>query len=465
MVTSVSLFVADPSFYNHASPFREMLAAGGVGKLSKTGLSYFVDLYTDEDDRDPTSRVVDWTPVYAPSMLVDNSIYGTFVSDLTNAPQATRDGIYAIIDRILFHHSATTALETDLTTNAATSNVYVAGSALVSTSTVTDTVYSTTSNVVTAFSGPPYATFTITMPKGTDTVQYELTVYAQNASWLKNYPNSTITAVSPPIDYQDLLTMSLSTTTSNTFATAVSTAMLNYQSLAATMDADPSSGYVVFRVVVEDTLNNAEVSAPFLLTYNGSTPTQLTMREAVKAAVLGSGIGTEAQWQLRIPDLFIDTQFYLVPLYDQTTSESDGTIYPSVINPSILPTILGKVFPAYQPALLQSGVELILASYQRLWVASVEDPSSQTSTTIKTLFPTYQCYASTDSQFQYMDANTKAFAIQLTSAIAFAMGNTTSSTLQVVTDQGLSYVSFVLNNVEFCVVTPDSYTAMLEATS
>lgn len=472
LATTVDLFVTDPSFINHATPYHATLTNGGVGRLDDRGLSYFLDMYTDKDDRDPTTRVVDWTPVYAPFIMVDNAYYSDFITDLSAANQSVRDAVYAILDRTLFDHSATSDIETDLTTNAATKAVYVPQSLTLATSSVTDTVYSTTSNTPTPFTGPPYVTFTVTIPKGSTSVEYAITAYSDNATWLKLYPNTTIIAIAPPTDYNTLLNSPLTTAVANAFATATATVNLNYTSLFPSLDTKSCSGYLLYKVVVQDTVNNASVSAPFTILYKGSQPSQLQIRVAVKNAVVSSGYGTEDQWKARIPDLFVDKQFILVPMYDATTAESDSTIYPNIISPKTVITKMGKIFPSIDSATLLASTEVLLASYEKVWIAAIEDTDSDntedggvsTPTTLLQLFPTYQIYATTDPNFQFMDQSTQQFIINLSNALAVAMGNATSNVLTVTHDKTLSYIAFVMNSIEFCILTKDNYLELQGAT-
>lgn len=472
MATTVDLFITDPSFINHTTPYHATLTNGGVGRLDDRGLSYFSDLYTDKDDRDPTTRVVDWTPVYAPFIMVDKTYYSDFITDISSVDQSVRDGVYAIIDRALFNPTATSNIESDLTTNAVTKSIYVASSLTQATASVTDTVYSTTSNTATPFTGPPYVTFTISLPKGGTTVDYVITAYSDNATWLKLYPNTTIVAIAPPTDYNTLLNSPLTTAVANAFATASATVNLNYQALFPSLDTKSCSGYLLYKVVVQDTVNNASVAAPFTILYKGSQPSQLQIRVAVKNAVLTSGYGTEDQWKARIPDLFVDKQFILVPIYDATYSPSDATIYPNIISPKTVIAKMGKIFPSIDSATLLASTETLLASYEKIWVASIEDTSSDntegggtsTPTTLLGLFPTYQVYATTDPNFQFIDKTTQQFIINLSKALAVAMGNATSDVLTVTNDKTLSYIAFVMNSIEFCVITKENYLELQGAT-
>ena len=331
MSTPVALFVTDPSFYNHATPFISILDQAGIGKLTKQALTYFSTPYYAQDPRDPTTRSVGWAAEYPSTLLIDQSIYPDFVSQFQSTTSTVETSLFQILDQILFNPSSTTDLETWLTTTDGVKDLYVAGSVLHSTTNVTDTLYTNKSQNSQQFTTIPYATFTIALPTGGSTVNYDITAYVDTATWLARYPNTQIVAISPPMSYSDLLTASLSTANGNRLAIASETQTLNYDAISAQIQSTLSSGYTQFRVSVNDSANAATVSVNFLILYKGPVPTQLELRQAVGNALTNSGVGTQAQWQTRIPDLFVTTQFYLIPQYSNETTASGTTIYPSEI--------------------------------------------------------------------------------------------------------------------------------------
>ena len=87
------------------------------------------------------------------------------------------------------------------------------------------------------------------------------------------------------------------------------------------------------------------------------------------------------------------------------------------------------------------------------------------ATSIAQMFPTYQCYATTDTNFQFMDVATQQFVRTLSTILAIAMGNATSTVYFKTKDKELEYISFVLNSVEFCVITPECYKTLQDATT
>lgn len=466
MSTSVSVFFYDPVFINHSVPFQSHLSVGGVGLLSAKGLSFFSQLEQLTDTRTPSTRLVDWAPTStdSPSLLLDAQFYSQFQLDLTNAIQSDRDALFTILDAIFYHHG-TTSLETYLTTNPSASLLYKPQSLQLSTTTVTGTYYTGSPVTPTPINCVSYAEFSIVIPQGTTSVQYDLTVYIDNATWIAHYPNSTVVAVAPPIDYNTLLNTPLATTTANLFSTASNVSQLNYASLYPQLDTAPASGYINYFVTVYDP-DGSHTLAPFNILYRGAVPSQLQIRQAVLSSVLGSGIGTSAQWQTRIPELFVNSRYYLIPLWDNTFTLGNQSIYKGFVSTSRFLSIAQTILPATNNTVIAATTEVFEAAYNRIVLVSVEDITDPSKfTALSSVFPSYQAYSSTDTNFAYMTTATQNFATALNKVLAVASGNTVDPTMYITTDRGLQYISFTQNQIEFCVITQTGYIAMLSATS
>lgn len=465
MGTAVDFFVADSSFLDHRSPFVSVLDDGGIGRLTQHGLSYFVDAYVARDSRAPSARTVDWVAAYSPTLIIDSNFYQTFITQLEALDATTRTALFQMVDRLLFNPSATGDAEAWLTSTDKVKDLYVPKSLIKPTTQVSNPVYVGDNSTPQQFTSIPFVTFTVALPTGSTTTDYDITVYSDNGTWITRYPNSKIVAVSPPLSYDDLLNLPLTTASANKLASATGTVNLNYNAIAAQIKAEAASGYSMFSVKVIDSANNNTVLAPFLVLYKGAIPTQLEMRQAVKAEVLSSGIGTEEQWRTRIPELFVDMQFYLIPMYDNITGLPDEYIYPSIVNTWKVFGNAGKVLTNVDTTYLQKNTELLAANYEKLLIAGVMDPDSETAsdpkTTLLARFPTYQSWSADDANFQYMAPDAQTFSLNLSEALKVALKNGTSATMFPVVDRNVEYVAFVIGNAEYCVVTKESYLELI----
>lgn len=468
MGTPVNFFVHDKAFLDQRTAFQSVLGSGGIAHMNQTGFSFFVNGESFVDARSPSSRAVDWTAVYPAEILVDNSYYASFVSALSAAPQNIRNSIFSIIDRVFFNSSNTASMETFLSTDSVASLSYVAKSLVLSTTEVTGSYYPSTANAAAVpYSCAPYAQLSVLIPSGTSNIQFDLTIYVDNATWISDYPETTIIAVAPPIDYTTLLTSPLATATQNMFVTASNTANLNYSSLQAAIGSQPPSGYVDYQVKVYDT-DGTVVLAPFNMAYKGAVPSQLQIRAAVKNAVLNSGVGTQTLWKARIPDLFVNTRYYLIPLWDQTDTENDQTIFDGIYNLSTVIAKAQKILPAMDSTVLSAACEIFEVAYNKMFLVSVADIDAVNEyISLLSIFPTYQSYTPTsgNANYQYMAADAQTWSATINQILAIAAGAQSSTTMVPTTDKGLTYYSFTQNSTEFCVITPDSYAQMQGATT
>lgn len=463
--TTVSLFVLDQSFINTQDPLVSLMDTGGIGRLDQESLSFFVNLVSDQDNRDPSNRVMDFVPMYKSALLMDAHFYSAFKNNLSAAPQATRDAIFAIIDRLAFHTTATDDTETFLTTDASTKDVYVAGSKSISTNVATGTYYNATSPGGHSYSCPTFVEFSANIPSGSTTIAYQITAYVDNSTWFSRYPNTTIMAIAPPVDYKTLLTTPLTGTMANMFATAADSARLNYQFISPAFATKTVTGYASFSTTVVD--GETKLRAPFNIMYKGAVPSQLQMRNAVKNAVLDSGTGTDDQWKSRVPDLFVNARYYLMVPWDLTVQRPDQLLYTNIPRFSDLLSRMQKILPNVDSSTITTNLELFFSSYDRMPIAVMPDTStSQAIQTLSSIYPTYQCYSTDETNFKYMTSDAQDFASTLADILAIATGQeTNNSVYTITTDKGLSYYSFTNGVDEFCLITKDNYTALQNQTA
>lgn len=468
--TPVNLFVYDPVFLDRSSPFFSILNSGGVGTLSSVGLSYFQSVYEAPDKRAPSTRVVGWQPETAPVLIVDEIEYSSFVNVFNIISDSERAGIFKIIDKLAFDFSASAALtdiETFLTKDADISPIYEPGTFKLNTEAVSATAHSqTNAGVNTVVSVPQYVEFQINIGKqGSVVNSFTVTAWIYESAFLKGYPVSIIEEVVPPLPYSTILSAPLVGTTDNVFTTAKTAAQLNASTLKPSLDVTENSGYVSYNASAYDTSGNV---APlvFNILYRGAVPTQIQIRAAIRNAALNSGYGDATQWKQRIPELFINSRFYLIPIWDDVKAMPDLNIYPSVADVSTLLVSVGKVITTMSASDIASAIQLLVVPFNRMVVASLPDTiDNQTQTTLLAMFPSFQCYATTDPNFQYMDSATQQFSLSLNTVMSVITGSSTSDVYTKVTDGQLEYISFTQGATEFCVISETCYRTMVGATT
>lgn len=461
----VSMFLYDAAFTSRSGASHPLLTGGGICKPSMTGLSYFSKPIDITSPMVPSNRTVAWTPETVPSLIVDDASFDSFVQDAADMGDDVRMTLFRVLDLIFFNGKTISELETALTTSAPFNTVYVP-----------DTLFSTAASegatyYTSALNGTvqvyPYATFSLQLPypSAANPTQYDFTIFLDDATWIAKYSKSIIESVTPNMPYSDLLTANLTTATVNEFTLAKSISDLTFSTLGATLNKSPTSGYVIYHSTVIDPDNASNfVTIPFGLTYRGALPTIMEMRSAVRAAVLASGVGTSAEWQARLPDLFIQQRFFIIPLWDKTATQADRVLYSGISKPADVTKLLGYLMADQTHAQIQENLELFPVFYNNMVMASLPDITAPVVGDLLAQFPTYQDYATSASTFQYMSTDAKTFSRSLNTMLATAAGgNNVDPTLVSSVDQGLTYFSFTLNEIEYCIVTKDCYTSILKS--
>ena len=463
----VSMFLYDAAFTSRTGASHPLLTGGGICKPSMTGLSYFSKPIDITSPMVASNRTVGWTAETVPAVIVDDASFDGFVQDIADMGDDVRLNIFRVLDLIFFNGKSIADLETALTGSTPFNTVYVPGTLYTTSVQKSATYYTSALNgTISVF---PYLSFSLQLPypSAAKPTQYDFTVFVDDATWIAKYTKSIIESVTPNMPYQDLLTANLTTATVNEFTIAKSISDLTFSTLGAALNTSPTSGYVIYHSTVIDPDNSSNfVTIPFGLSYRGAAPTIMEMRSAVRSAVLASGVGTQAEWQARLPDLFIQQRFFLIPLWDKTVAQSDRILYSGITQSSGVAKTLGYLMEDQTHAQIQDNLELFPVFYNNMVIASLPDTTAPVVGTLTAQFPSYQDYATSSPTFQYMATDAKTFSRSLNTMLATAAGgNNVDATLVSSVDQGLTYFSFTLNEIEYCVVTKDCYTGILKSVS
>ena len=462
-------YVADQAFADLQKSINPILVPGSVNfaTLTPKAMSYFVTPAFFKDNRTPSTRAVNWTPSTQANLIVDSTTFSSFTNLINDLASPITAGFFKIIDKLIFNYNASNTpsqIETALLADSAIAAIYVPGSQEVASTVVTDTVYysdGTTASVT----GPTFVRFSIVLPSGSTTQQFDLTLFAEVNAWLDGYGTSTILSVIPPLPYADIYSSSLTLTTDNIFSTSTLSANLSYTTSVVTLGVATVSGITEFSVWLHDDAGNRK-QIPFNIIFKGQKPTAMEMREAIKAAVLGSGIGTEAGWEDRIPGLFLLGRIYVVPMWSQTFQKTLQKIYPSINVYTKLASITNKVLQSLQYGDVSFSMDVLSAYYNKMRLTAVPDRSTgATITMLSTLCPDYQDFSPSNQNFFYLSDDSKDFAIGLNAVLALDYTGTTNPLYPVSNESLFSFYSFVIDQYEICVITQESYNSIMESTS
>lgn len=465
--TIIEAFVVDSAFINRSSPISDfpIESDGAVATLTPKAYSYFNNPAVYQDRRAASSRTVKWVPETSPSIVVDETSYSGFVSTINNLPTPVSSGLFKLVDKLLFNYDDSVSkpdLEASLLADPEIADIYVPDSFSLSASSVEGTYYyssGTSGNV----DIPRFTRFSITVPSGSTTITYVITLFASVESWLSGYDISTIAKVVPPLPYSDIYSGSLTNTGSNIFSTANLSATLAYNTTKETLGTVQVSGITTFiAIAVDPQANTAPI--PFNILYKGRTPTRSEIRAAIRDELLNSGVGTEAGWEARLPGVFITGRFYIVPLWDQTYTKPDQVLFPSIIN---VTTVVGRVNSILDSTGFGDLIEmmdLFPVYYNRMTIGAVPDITGIVDIQlINELIPDYQSFSPEEDNFEYMNSFTKTFATQLNQVLALNTTNQTSDDFVVVEENLLTFYSFVVGKYEMCVITKECYDTIMES--
>ena len=463
--TVVEGFVLDNAFVDSTKTIHAVFLKTGhqIASLTPKALSYFNQPYVFEDSRTCNCRDLNWVSTTHPQILFDQLPFQAFVDTVNALPENQVQALFTIVDRILFKHQTSdtvASLESYFATIPEVMELYTPGHLSVSTLVSNGTVYTGTSPQIVAV--PQSCTFAITLDSGQTTTTYILTLYASTDAFTLGYSHSTVIKVIPPLPYEKLYEASLIASVDNIFTTAKSVTDLAYSSQSTILNSQSASGMFEYTAIITDGTNSVPV--PFNLLYKGRTPSLLEIRDAIKDALLSSGVGTQTGWMQRIPGVFVFGRFYLIPLWDETLLKVDQVVYPSIHPVNRLIRLTNKILASLGQVDVSQYTDVLDVYYNRLTVMAVPDLSGLVDIQpLSEIIDDYQNYAPSEDGFGYMSASTKLFSSTLNQVLAIDAGAGTSTTLTPSTENLLTFYSFTVDRYEMCVLTHDCVSQILEA--
>jgi hypothetical protein len=283
-------------------------------------------------------------------------------------------------------------------------------------------------------------------------VQIEFTIWFDRNDFRFKYTEYTVTDVLFPLAPNILLNPSAIT---DKFDMA-NTALLSYTNkLVPAVSSENHTGYI--GLSTRYIFNGVISFLTFGLMFKGRFPNIFEIKANISQALIDTGIGDLETWKIRLPDLFVENQFYFIPMWDNIHHQINTDIYPSIIanitedsNVNVLASNLVEDTTKY---------EIITVPYDKLFIASLPNDSN-TKESLKEIHPTYRDFSSTEPEFNYMEEKTRQFSILLNNVLAIAAGELNNNTNYAnVTIDGKTFLSLTYDGTEYLVMTKDSYLA------
>lgn len=461
MASVIYAYLTDPAFVRRNTPLPNYLKYnGGIGIISQVGLSYFLDVAMLADKRDPASRDVNIPHPSGGALLFDGEFDSDATTLLENVPQSTINAIFAITDRIFFsgkETKKTADIEADLLSNKDIASILVPKTLRLPESQVTGSYYDDTGNAQ-SYSTWPYLVCDLSIPVGSTTVTQTFHIFCEDMAWRKGYPHSTIMSVTPPLSYSDLISLPLNTAQGNEIAVVTNAMNMAMQNFGGPQSQETATGGMVFSLRAVGPNGIWTIMTPWGILYKGQQPTVTQIRAAIRTACENSNTATPDQWKQRFPDLYIIGRYYIVPLWDQTYQLTDSQIFKGIFKDNDILDKLSNIFPAFSTDYINKSVEYFTSPYDFIHLASIIDPGSvQDIGPLNKRHPTYRELRVDDPSFSYMDKLAQQFSSNLIECLAIFSKTSQSSILIPYSENGLTYIPFSIDQVEYAILSPETY--------
>ena len=459
-MTIIHTFLYDQSFLDLTSVLDPIRRSGGMCVMSPQSLSYFVAPQEFVDPRSSRASNLNAALTTKPRLIVDLNEYPTALSAIETIWSPTeRQNIFAIIDQLCFAYN-TSATTEQVELALAEWPQYLTASFVYSNTHTTAPVY--LPSQIVNITCPNYVTFTFVIADGT---HYQIRVWLNNTTFYAHYPLSTIRTVVPPLALTDLYTLSITTSTANVFTTALQVSQTSQQDLQSYIQSAEYSGYIAHLVPFVDGSGNS-TPVEFNLLYNGCVPNSIAIRTAIRELLVNSGVGTSDGWKAIAPSLFVTELFYLLPMWEATTSLISSRIYHNIIPFDKALSDATTALSDIPSGFISTNIDFIPVPYNNMTVLSVPDSENETlRLSLLTEHPTYQNVATTSISFATMAIKTQQFAALLGAALSYAAGN------PLIVNPGLmsytppndtrTYITFTVDDVEYYVMTEITYLSLV----
>jgi hypothetical protein len=280
----------------------------------------------------------------------------------------------------------------------------------------------------------------------------EFKLWINSTSFKDEYPLSHICEIVFPMSNSELLNPS---TISNIYDAINKTFDISFNKLNYKINEGNHTGYKLFSTKYI-TPDGGLFELAFSVLYKGRIPTSLEIRNAIKSE-LDYYLADEAEWKTRLPDLFIDGRFYVIPIWDYQVEEPNRTTYPSIMS---LKTMLDKtkeIMYEFDEEYIRDNLEIINVAYIESSIGILPDNENALDIGVRDRHPVYQYYGPHQASFNYQPPLTREFNRKLNEVLSAALGLSTISNLSVETIDDRNFLVFIVDGLEFLIITKTSY--------
>lgn len=286
-------------------------------------------------------------------------------------------------------------------------------------------------------------------------------IWIGHQAFRQDYPYTTITNVIPPYD-PNILVNPIQLLQSTNVGVLLSGSQYIFKDTNLELIARDQNGVYTYNTkYIVDT--GRSILLPFALPYCGPrVPNGLECRKAIRNYLESNVEVDQSIIQALFPEIYVDSRFFIIPMWDMFQMEADRDVYPSIANLQQLLDTSYLIFPDTDREFLHLHMEIIMNSQNKMFSISMPDELNSKNFSLRQLHPTYQDYSiHTAAGFRFMTAETQEFAGKLSKCFAILNGEATSAEFIRTLVGDSYYLAFTSGKSEYMVLEKDSYMTIL----
>ena len=282
-------------------------------------------------------------------------------------------------------------------------------------------------------------------------------IWLADAAFASQYDIYEITVVPPIIPLDSMF---------NLYSTVVeSLASNSITSFAETINiarADNPDSY--FRILSFKLVNALDPNQTFdtnwgVLIYGAAGDNTDAIKEAITTYVLTNSSKTETQWIKIIPELFIRTEFVIIPRWDKIAipnMTSNSVLYRSMINANDAITFAQEVINFYPAPYIAANTIIMPYDYKNISLVVVNGNNNIiTKNELTKIFPDYLAVNTSSPDFYRMKLGTQNWSLILQRLLIYAEtadeNTTIPTTFRRINRGGIFFISVEYNSINYLV--------------
>lgn len=440
-------FLNDPAMYSNTNPIHRDIASA-AGYLDDYADDYFVTPALITDKR--SSRLTIFAnPAIEKQSFVFDEVHVAEAEDFSGAPVAEVNRLLNVMETAFLTQNKTVE-QINSTLNAAVSDYEgYQYESLSRAASVVNARIALTDNSFLDITVPNWIQFDFRIHEKTLTFK----IWIGLDAFKTEYPNSNITKVIFPFAASKMVSAAFPNVTeaiveSNTYL---------IQKMNEEMQARENTGAMLHGVEYNHTSVSGDYELPFCVMYKGAAPSPLGMKNAIRDA-LNEVPGIEQNtWVSLFPSLFTSNEFFVMPIWDNTTVLPTFILDKSIIDLQHILNKVREIWPSWSVEHINNYVEILTVAGAEIILAVIPHPDNTLKTLGTVEHRTYQAISTTDPDMDKQEDHTREFGIQLNKCIAKLQGSTNDATFSDSVIDNKAWLSFDEHFVSYHVLKKESY--------